>query len=351
MHDGANPRCPAEVQRDVSVTLAGSRRRGAVAIVLAAMLFVASLLEAQPAWERDSGRTAGAAVSDGGIVGGSAEAVGSQVLGQPPVASRSIPRIPRIAARAAIVENLATGEVLMARSPDARMPVASLTKVMTAMLVQASTGPNEQVRISRKAAVQEPTNVQLHAGWRLRAGPLIDALMIHSANDAAVALAEHVAGSVSAFDRSMNSQAAALGMAATHFMSPSGLNDQGLSSARDVATMTRWALASTAFASLVRVRRYTMRLPNGKRLKMTNLNDLLFTYPGAIGVKTGYTKVAGWSVAAAARRGRLSVLAVVLGDPREPFAAGRRLLDYGFAVLRSAGQGPARRTSVASYRR
>ena len=311
---------------------AGSRVR-TVGIVLGAIVCLAALLQANPAVH--SGRAPAAIGPSPALpAAGDADAARRTRPFEDAPSTQTV-RVPKITARAVIVEDLATGEVLLARHPHARMPVASLTKVMTAMLVQASTRPGDFVRVSRKAASQEPTNVELRPGWYLRAWPLIAALMVHSANDAAVALAEHVAGSVQAFDRRMNGQAAALGMTETHFMSPNGLDDRGLSSARDVATMTRWALGSKAFASLVGLRHYTIRLPSGKRLKLTNLNDLLFTYPGAIGVKTGYTRRAGWSVAAAATRGHARVLAVVLGDAHEPFNEGRRLLDYGFAVLRS----------------
>jgi serine-type D-Ala-D-Ala carboxypeptidase (penicillin-binding protein 5/6) len=327
-----------DVHRDIRTEHPVAGRWRAVGLVLGAILCLAVLVQAIPAFE--SGGAPAVAGPSTPPVARASPAV--ERAPRPPVADRPAirtVRVPKFAARAAIVLDLATGTILLARHPDARMPVASLTKIMTAMLVQASTRPGDVVRVSRKAASQEPTNVELRPGWRLRAWPLIAALMVHSANDAAVALAEHVAGSVQEFDRWMNGQAAALGMRATHFMSPNGLDDRGLSSARDVATMTRWALGSKAFDSVVGLRHYTLRLPSGKRLKLTNLNDLLFTYPGAIGVKTGYTRVAGWSIAAAASRGRLSVLAVVLGDSNKPFNDGRRLLNYGFAVLRSHQDG------------
>lgn len=323
---GANANDSVEVR-----TTSGWRT---VSIALGAVLCLAALLQANPAIEAGSGR-APAAVRPGALsaIGDPAETPRTRPVEERPAAP-TVP-VPRITARAAIVEDLSSGEVFLARHPNARMPVASLTKIMTAMLVQASTRPGDWIRVSRKAASQVPTNVELRPGWYLRAWPLIAALMVHSANDAAVALAERVAGSVQAFDRRMNGQAAALGMRETHFMSPNGLDDRGFSSARDVATMTRWALGSKAFASLVRLRHYTLRLPSGRRLKLTNLNNLLFTYQGAIGVKTGFTYKAGWSVAAAATRGHARVLAVVLGDKHQPFNDGRRLLDYGFRVLRS----------------
>jgi D-alanyl-D-alanine carboxypeptidase (penicillin-binding protein 5/6) len=133
----------------------------------------------------------------------------------------------------------------------------------------------------------------------------------------------------------MNRRAALLGMTNTRFASPSGLNDRGHSTARDVATMTRWAMASAAFRSLVRTRIHRVRLRR-RRVALRNLNDLLWTYPGAVGVKTGFTYRAQWSLVAVARRGRATILGVLLHDRHRPFADGTVLLNYGFQRLRRA---------------
>lgn len=243
---------------------------------------------------------------------------------------------PRIGAPEAIVEDLDTGRVLFALAADRPRPIASLSKIMTAVLVLANTTPAEEVRISRLAAAQPETAVGLKAGTRVRVRDLMEALILFSANDAAVALAERVDGSVAAFVRAMNRAGASLGLAHTRFASPSGLNDRGYSTARDVATMTRWAYdVSPGFVALAATRHFTLRLPKHHRAEhLRNLDDMLWDYRGAVGAKTGFTFRAGWCLAAVAVRGRHRVLAVVLGDRLEPYADGARLLDYGFRVLR-----------------
>jgi D-alanyl-D-alanine carboxypeptidase len=244
-------------------------------------------------------------------------------------------RPPKIHAASAILQDLDTGQVLYQLKPDRRIPIASLTKIMTAMVVRGRTEPDDLVTASRWAARQEPTKLGLRTGWRMRVNALMWALMLHSANDVAVALAEHVAGSTAAFDSLMTLQARSLGMMDTRFASPSGLADRGYSTAQDVAVMTRWAMASPAFAALVGTRYHTIGLPDGERIRLKNINDLLFEYPGATGVKTGYTEAAGKSLVGTAERDGVRLLVVVLGEEDHPFPDGEKLLDYGFRVLAS----------------
>ncbi len=269
---------------------------------------------------------------DGDTAQGPATLIPVPAKPQPARSKPSDPSGPKVAAAAVIVEDLGTGKVLFELHADARRPIASLTKIMTAMVVLSSTDPGDVVRVSRWAAAQPPTNMDLHLGWRMQVEPLLYALMLHSANDVAVALAEHVAGSTRAFDRLMNRQAAALGMTNTRFASPSGLRDAGYSSARDMAALARWAMASEGFARLVGTKVRTIELPDGHRLRLENLNDLLFTDATVTGVKTGYTIASHWSLVATASRGGHRVVAVILGEKDHPFADGERLLDYGFRL-------------------
>jgi serine-type D-Ala-D-Ala carboxypeptidase (penicillin-binding protein 5/6) len=122
-----------------------------------------------------------------------------------------------------------------------------------------------------------------------------------------------------------------IGLTDTWFASPSGLNDKGYSTARDLAAMTRWAYESPRFASIVATKMYTVTMPAGQRVRLRNLNALLFDYPGAIGVKTGYTSESDWSLVAVAARGHTRILVVLLADPKVPFKDGEVLLDWGFA--------------------
>jgi serine-type D-Ala-D-Ala carboxypeptidase (penicillin-binding protein 5/6) len=237
-----------------------------------------------------------------------------------------------VGAGAVLVENFDTGTIMYVNHGRRRIPIASLTKIMTAMLTIRSTDSTDVVTASRKAARQVPTKLGLHKGDRLDVDDLLYALLLHSSNDVAVALAEHVAGSVRAFDHRMTDKAAALGMPDTLFASPSGLNDRGYSTVRDLATLTRWAYRSDRFASIVATKHHRLTMPTGQRVRLTNLNDLLFEYPGAMGVKTGYTSTAHWSIVAVAERGATRMLVVVLGDPEVPFDDGAALLDWAFGL-------------------
>jgi D-alanyl-D-alanine carboxypeptidase (penicillin-binding protein 5/6) len=168
--------------------------------------------------------------------------------------------------------------------------------------------------------------------------------MLSSANDAAVALAEHVAGSVPAFVARMNRRAAALGMRHTHFASPNGLNDDGYSSPGDLATLARAAMALRGFRRIVSTKFAEVPGPppeDGKEQPdrhLQNRNVLLWLYRGATGVKTGFTRGAGWClVASAGRRGR-HLVAVVLGEPSQgaSFSNAAALLNYGFAEFQES---------------
>jgi len=237
---------------------------------------------------------------------------------------------PRIGAPSAIVENLDTGAVLFTRDADRPRPIGSLAKIMTAMITLESTRPGDIVTTTKLAAAQRPTSLGLRPGDRLNVHDALYALLLHSANDVAVALAQHISGSVPAFDALMTRRGREIGLTASRFASPSGLNDRGYSTARDIATMTRWALRSPAFAAIVGTRTYRLRAPSGRQVRLRNLNNLLFDYPGTIGVKTGFTYRSHWSLAGVASRGGTRILVVLIGDPSLPFRDGEALLNYGF---------------------
>jgi D-alanyl-D-alanine carboxypeptidase (penicillin-binding protein 5/6) len=241
------------------------------------------------------------------------------------------------------VEDLSTGEVLFAKRPRLHRPIASIAKLMTAMLVIEREPLDREVVVSALATRQEPTVIGLRPGERITIASLLYGLLLASGNDAAVALAESVSGRVRAFVRLMNARARSLGLTDTRFASASGLNDQGYSTVRDVATLTRWALASPLIASIVATRRHTISGPKGRPQRLRNLNRMLAGYRGAVGVKTGYTRAAGNCVVAAARLGVHSVLSVALGDDprtvwRDAYSDSRILLDYGFRRLDASSQ-------------
>jgi D-alanyl-D-alanine carboxypeptidase (penicillin-binding protein 5/6) len=243
---------------------------------------------------------------------------------------------PSIEAASAILADLATGRVLFASNPDERRPIASLTKIMTALVVLERADPDDVVTVSEEAAgprVAGISGLGLQAGERIRVRELLYALLLQSANDAAEALAEHVSGSVDAFVDLMNERSVALGLTRTRFDSPNGLDDEGYSTARDLVRLTRTAYDVPEFADLVATRFHTVHSPTAGPRIVQNRNALLWLYPGAIGVKTGFTTPAGFCLVAAAERDGERLVAVVLGEPGEPFSDAATLLNHGFAAF------------------
>jgi len=244
---------------------------------------------------------------------------------------------PAIGARAAILEDLDTGEVLFSFHPDDRRPVASLTKLMTALLVLRATKPDTVVTVGPDAAAQGAqilgvSELGLKLGERITVSQLLYGLLLQSANDAAVALADQVSGSVPAFVADMAKQATRLGLRRTHFLSPNGLDDRGFTTARDLAAISSQDFAIPLFATIARSKFHDVPAPSGPPRHIQNRNVLQWLYPGAIGGKTGYTSAAGYCLMAAAQRHRRGVLAVVLGEPSTyaSFDDAAALLDYGF---------------------
>jgi serine-type D-Ala-D-Ala carboxypeptidase (penicillin-binding protein 5/6) len=245
---------------------------------------------------------------------------------------------PVLAAQAAILADLDTGQVLLARRPDTPRPIASVTKIMTALLVLRRTTPREMVTVSADAAAPDRSNglseLGLEEGERISVGELTWALLVQSANDAAVALAEHVAGTESRFVKMMNAEAGRLGLRQTTFRSANGLDDGGHSSARDLVALTRAAFAEDPrFGAIVGTREHDVPAPDGIPRHIQNRNVLLWLYPGATGVKTGFTSAAGFCMVATAEREGRRLVAVVLGEPGEPFSDAAALLNYGFEAF------------------
>jgi len=237
---------------------------------------------------------------------------------------------PALESREAILVDLATGQVLFRKLPQRHRPIASLTKIMTAVVVLERLSPSARVTVTSNAAAQSGSVLGLVAGERISVGNLLYALMLQSSNDAAVALAEAVSGSVGRFVDLMNVEARAMGLRDTRFYSPNGLDDRGYSTAADLATLTRAAEQKPRFADVVAAKTRWIPAPSGSRRYVQNRNVLLWLYPGATGVKTGFTTPAGHCLVATASREGHGLVAVVLGDPDEPFDEGAALLNFGF---------------------
>lgn len=258
-------------------------------------------------------------------------AVGAALFAAAAVALAGPP--PSVEAGAALVGNGASGVVLHAEHQAQRRAMASITKIMTALVVLEHTRPDDVVTVGGPAPTIGESSIGLRRGEKLTVRELMTAMLVYSANDAAYALAYHVGqGSVPRFVAMMNAKARALGLDETHFVRPDGLDAFGhYSSARDIFRLARVAMREPLFRQLVRIRTATV---SGEDIR--NRNDLLFSYAGTIGIKTGHTSDAGWSEVAAARRDGLTIYAVLLGGAsREQRNADlKRLLDWGFDQYR-----------------
>jgi D-alanyl-D-alanine carboxypeptidase (penicillin-binding protein 5/6) len=255
------------------------------------------------------------------------------------------PPVPAFDVRAAsaILVDGHTGAVLFAHNPDESRPPASVTKIMTALLVLEAGRLTDVVTVSRRAATTGGYRLGLRAGQRISLEDLLAAILIRSANDAAVAAAEHLGGSVAGFAEMMNVKAQAVGMTQTRFANPHGLDEPGhVTTARDMARLTRVALANPHFARLVSVREVAVNVwrPVRKRLipqrrVILSHNKLLGLLDGADGVKTGYTDGAGRCLVGSASRGDQRMIAVLLNAPHR-WQDAAMLLEYGFQVTNAS---------------
>jgi D-alanyl-D-alanine carboxypeptidase (penicillin-binding protein 5/6) len=220
---------------------------------------------------------------------------------------------PPVSARAFIVENAATGEVLAQHAAWARVPIASITKLMTVIVTLDHARWQNVVRVRTTAAEVGESTVHLRPGERIRVSDLVKAALIQSANDAALALADYVGhGDRKKFVRMMNAKARRLGLERTHFIRPDGLDVVGhYSTAHDVTLLAQEAMRDPRIRSVVRSRNDS--IAGGRRLH--TWNDLLGVFKGLYGVKTGHTGTAGWCEVAAVRRNGVTLYTTVLGSP------------------------------------
>jgi D-alanyl-D-alanine carboxypeptidase len=242
-------------------------------------------------------------------------------------AGASTHALPGVHVAAGIVVDAGSGRVLWSHRPHARRPIASLTKLMTALLSERGGGINRRFLVTPAMTGATGFTIGLHAGSQVSVHDMLGAMLIASANDAADALAVHTAGSVKAFVRQMNHEARKLKLSDTHYSNPSGIIDAGNhGSAWDVADLSRQVLAVGPLRRLVSSKFY--RPASGA--PYVNRNELLWTYPDAGGIKTGQTALAGNCLAASATRGGHTLIAVELGAGGNEFAAASRMLSWGF---------------------
>ncbi len=239
---------------------------------------------------------------------------------------------PQVRAGSVLLADEETGQVLFGRAERQPRAMASTTKVMTALLTLEHLDRRATVVIGTEPTTVGEESLELRKGERLTVHQLLLGLLVKSANDAAVALADAVDGSAAAFVRRMNSRAAALGLRDTHYATPYGLDRPGhRTSATDLARLWEVAMRRAEFRALVSTRE--AQLPGPPRLrKFTNTNQLLGSYAWAVGGKTGFTSDAGRCLVASASRGGRRLVAVALGSP-DAFADVRALFEYGFTAF------------------
>lgn len=241
--------------------------------------------------------------------------------------------IPKISAGAAIVLDTVSGRVLYEKNAYTRRSIASTTKIMTAIVALENGNSEEDVIVSKRAASISGSQVNIKEGKTYKLGDLMYAMMLRSGNDAAIAIAEHIGGSVEAFAEMMNRKAAEIGATNTNFVTPHGLDDpQHYSTPYDLALITQYALKNEEFCKIVGTKSSFF-----EGNSITNTNEMLSLYPGADGVKTGYTGQAGRCLVTSATQNGWRIISVVLNCASRPIRAqnSKTILDYAFGNYKS----------------
>ena len=256
-----------------------------------------------------------------------------------PMAAEAAPL--EVAGKSAVLMDMATGTVIFEQNAHERLAPASVTKVMTMLLIMEAidTGKiawNDMVTVSEAAAAKGGSQVYLKVGETMSVSDMLKSVAVSSANDCACALAEHIAGSESAFVDKMNRRAQELGMEHTHFVNCTGLDDdtsaqEHLTCAYDIALMSRELMVN--HPDIQKFTTIWMDTVRDGAFGLANTNKLVRFYPGATGLKTGFTAKAGYCLSATAQRDGLGLVAVIMGSKtsQERFAGCKTMLDYGFA--------------------
>lgn len=244
---------------------------------------------------------------------------------------------PEISAEASLFVDTKTGQVLFSKNPNQKLPIASLVKVMTVLIALDHKNMNDKFLVSEHAAGMEPDKMLLVAGEKLTLRELLDGIFLISANDAAEVLAEDTLGSRDEFIKLMNDKAKQLGMKDTYFANPTGLDEDSnnsYSTAFDLAILTRYLIRR--YPEVVDISRqvhiYLPQTENHQDYDMYSGINLLTTYPGVVGFKTGYTPEAGLTLITLVRKNGYEVIGVLLGSNDRRDEA-REILDYSFKKL------------------
>lgn len=246
--------------------------------------------------------------------------------------STDVTNIPVINSRAAVIYDRTSGTVIYGKEENTVRKMASTTKIMTSLIVIENGNLNDVVEVSKKAAGTGGSRLGLTTGAKITVNDLLYGLMLCSGNDAAVALAEYVSGSVSEFANLMNKKAEELGLKNTHFVTPHGLDEEEhYTTAYELAKLTDYALNVEKFANIVKTKNYTVTI-NGYSKSISNTNELLGNVNGVYGVKTGFTNGANRCIVSAIKRDELDIICVVLGADTKKFRTqdSIKLIEYAF---------------------
>jgi D-alanyl-D-alanine carboxypeptidase (penicillin-binding protein 5/6) len=242
------------------------------------------------------------------------------------------PQAPALSAEAAALIDVESGRLLYEKNSTQKMRIASITKILTAVVALEYGDLSDQVKTSDRAYGTEGSSIFLKRGEAMSLHALLYGLMLRSGNDAAVAIAEHVGGSLEGFAYLMNEKAKFIGMTDSQFTNPHGLDDSDnhYSTARDMAILTAYALKNPVFREIVKTRVKTAPSPGDPwDRRWYNKNKMLSLYDGADGVKTGYTRLAKRTLSSSATREGVQLAAVTLNAPND-WLDHTRLLNYGF---------------------
>jgi D-alanyl-D-alanine carboxypeptidase/D-alanyl-D-alanine carboxypeptidase (penicillin-binding protein 5/6) len=245
-------------------------------------------------------------------------------------------KLSTLSAEAWMLIDDSTGMVISQKYANEPQYMASLTKMMTCLLALENGNMADTVEITKDVFINRNSRVRL--GERYLLGNLIYEMMLQSDNDAAYALARHIGGDSIRFCEMMNEKAEYLGMTSTHFANPNGMPaPDNYSTASDLVRLARYAMRDSLFAAIVGTVERKVPMTDGRHMDCYNTNQLLSTYEGCLGVKTGYTRQAGYCLASAATRNGRTLYCVLLNSRslRTRFTESAILLDYGFRIVKS----------------
>ena len=254
-------------------------------------------------------------------------------------------RPPNVTARSVMLIDARSGEVLYEKDADARRPIASTTKLITALIVTESGNLSGSLEVQPIDTICEPTKLYFKPGEHYARNALLYALLVHSCNDVARALARDNAGSIPEFADKMNARAAQLGARDTHFVNPNGLPEPGQeqwSTARDLSRIARVVYGNPILRPIMATQHLQFQMASGRTQEFANTNKVLLRFPYCNGMKTGYTDAAGHCLVSSADDGNSAIISVCLGDNKSIWNDSQRLLSYGLAAAnaRRTGQQP-----------